>query len=261
MPYKKQGYQRMSPLLRSLIPAWIRNRIVPRGLAGLRCSPPVGWVRFGGLRRLRPVSRNWGEERGRPLDRHYIERFIASHAADIRGRVLEVGDNVYTVRFGGNIVAVSDILHVNEGDPSGTVFGDLANAPHIPDASFDCIVLTQTLQLIYDLEAAVATIHRLLKPGGVVLATVPGITHICHDDSDTWAQSWFWSFTKLSARRVFETSFDAKRVAVEAHGNVLTSIGFLLGLSVEEFTARELDHDDRDYQLNITIRAQKDPGA
>lgn len=251
----------MTSFLRSVVPEWVRRRLVPRGVAGLRCRPPVGWVRFGGLRRLEPVSRNWGEERGRPLDRYYINRFLENYAADVRGRVLEVGDNVYTRRIGGANVTQSDILHVTEGEPDATIIADLAHAPHIPDALFDCIILTQTLQLIYDVRAAVRTTHRLLKPGGVVLATVPGITHICHQDSDTWGEQWCWSFTALSMRKLFEESFGPSQVHVEAHGNVLTSVGFLLGLAVEDLAPHELDADDRDYQLNIAVRAQKSVSA
>ena len=50
---------------------------------------------------LEPVSRSFGFDRGTPVDRRYIEQFLARHAAAIRGDVLEVGDDGYTRRFGG----------------------------------------------------------------------------------------------------------------------------------------------------------------
>jgi len=37
-------------------------------------------------------------------------------------------------------------------------------------------VFTQTLHLIYDVRSAIRTLHRVLKPGGVLLATFPGIS-------------------------------------------------------------------------------------
>jgi len=211
-------------------------------------------VNFGDLRRLEPFSRDWGYDRGSPIDRHYIENFLASHTADIRGRVLEIGDDEYTRRFGGDRVSTRDVLHVTEGNPKATISGDLASAPHIPSGAFDCIILTQTLQLIYDTRAALSTCFRILKPGGVLLATFPGISQI---DAGEWGNTWYWAFTTQSAKRLFEEVFTGL-VEVESHGNVLTSISFLHGLALEELREEELSHTDPQYQMLITVRALKD---
>ena len=48
------------------------------------------------------LSRDFGFDRGTPIDRYYIESFLSTHASDIRGHVLEVADNTYTRRFGGD---------------------------------------------------------------------------------------------------------------------------------------------------------------
>jgi peptidoglycan/xylan/chitin deacetylase (PgdA/CDA1 family)/SAM-dependent methyltransferase len=215
---------------------------------------PVGEVDLGDLRRLTPLSPDFGCDRGRPVDRYYILRFLAARAADVRGRVLEVGERTYTRDFGGDRVTSSDVLHVSEGEPDATVIADLSRADHIPSYAFDCIIITQTLQLIYDVAAAVRTMHRILEPGGVVLATVPGISQTY--DSE-WGGSWYWNFTPLSARRLFEETFGAGNVEVEAHGNVLAAISFLHGLAEEELTSDELDHRDSGYPLTITVRAVK----
>jgi SAM-dependent methyltransferase len=217
--------------------------------------PPVGLVRFGSLRRLRPISSDWGTERGKPIDRYYIERFLAHNAGDIHGRVLEIGDNTYTVAFGGDRVTQSDVLHVAEERPQVTVIGDLTTADHVPSDHFDCIILTQTLQAIYDVRAAIATAHRILKPDGVVLATVPGISKISRYDMDRWG--YFWNFTTASACRLFDEAFEPGNVHVEAHGNVLTSIAFLHGLAQSELRPAELEHNDPDFEMLITVRAVK----
>src|SRR5689334_2088523 len=93
---------------------------------------PIGAVMFGSLRRLTPISRDWGFDRGRPIDRYYIERFLEANANHIQGRVLEIGDNSYTRRFGGERVTISDVLHIEEGNPQATIVADLANAEHLP---------------------------------------------------------------------------------------------------------------------------------
>ena len=240
-------------LARRTVPAPVL-RWAKAKLRGRAYVPPAGWVRFGSLRRVSPLSRSFGYDRGLPVDRYYIERFLAAHAEDIRGRTLEVGDDAYTRRFGGDRVERREVLHIEPGAPGATVIADLAAADHVPSEAFDCIVLTQTLQLIYDLPAAVATLHRILKPGGVVLATVPGLSQISDDE---WCASWCWAFTPLSARRLFAAVFSPEEVEVEAHGNVLAATAFLHGLAAGELRPQELDHHDASYPLLITVRAVK----
>lgn len=238
------------------LPTPIRARL--EHLPGLFSFPPVGRVQFGDLRRVTPISREFGYDRGLPIDRHYIENFLAEHAPDIRGRVLEIGDDSYTKRFGGERVTVRDVLHVVAGNPGATIVADLTDADHIPSNTFDCIILTQTLHLIYDVRAAIRTLHRILKPGGVLLATVPGITQTSVDE---WEESWYWSFTHRSIRRLFAEWFPAENLSVEARGNVLAAIAFLHGLSTEELLPSELDYHDPQYQFLITVRAVKERAA
>jgi SAM-dependent methyltransferase len=211
-------------------------------------------VSFGCLRRLTPISREFGFDRGLPVDRYYIENFLARQADDILGRVLEIGDNSYTRKFGGDRVTKSDVLHVVEGNPKATIVADLTSADHIPSDSFDCFILTQTLQFIYDVRAALKTLYRILKPGGVVLATFGGISQIANDQ---WGDYQCWGFTTLSARRLFEEVFPTANVKVETYGNVLAAISFLQGLAVEELCQEELEHCDHNYELIITVRAMK----
>lgn len=221
--------------------------------------PPVGLVRFGSFRRLQPISRVFGFDRGLCIDRYYIEDFLARHADDIRGHVLEIGDDGYTRKFGGERVTRSDVLHVVEGNPKATIVADLTCCDHIPTDAFDCIVFTQTLQFIYDVRAALRHLHRILKPRGVLLATFPGISQISRYDMDRWGD--YWRFTTLSARRLFEEVFPPENVTVEAHGNVLTAVAFLHGLAAQELKQEELDYHDPDYEVLITVRAVKEQGA
>lgn len=218
--------------------------------------PPVSWVRFGSLRRLKPISPDWGIERGQAIDRYYIEKFLSNHANDVQGRVLEIGGNDYTMRFGGSRVAQSDVLHVAQNDPQVTIIGDLTHADHLPSNAFDCVILTQTLQVIFDVEAAIQTVYRILKPGGVALVTTAGISKISRYDMDRWG--YFWSFTTRSLQRLFETAFLPQNIEVTSYGNVLSAIAFLHGLAAGELRPRELDYLDLDFQLVITVRSQKE---
>jgi len=200
------------------------------------------------------VSREFGYDRGKPIDRYYIERFLAANADVIKGRVLEIGDSGYTRRFGGNRVTRSDVLNIEPGDPATTIVADLARADHIPSDSFDCLVITQTLHLIYDLPTAVATLHRILSPGGTRLTTFPGITPL---STHRWADTWYWALTPLSAARLFGDVFYPDKVEVAAHGNVLTSVAFLEGLATRELRREELSVDDPQFPMLITVNASK----
>lgn len=225
-----------------------------------RHSPPLGSVDFGSLRQVTPVGRLLGRDRGLPIDRYYIERFLAANAERISGHVLELDDDRYTRTFGGDRVTRSDVLHVHHGNPRATLVGDLTSEDeHLPSNRFDCIILTQTLPFIYAIHAAVRTLHRILKPGGVVLATVGGITPISRRDMERWGH--YWSFTTLSARLLFEEAFPADDVHVDAFGNVLAATAFLQGLAAEELSPTELDSRDPDYELLITVAAVKSPAA
>jgi SAM-dependent methyltransferase len=208
-------------------------------------------VALGNLETTEPASRAFGFDRGTPIDRHYIERFLERNAGAVRGRVLEIGDDEYTRRFGGDAVDSVDVLHAGEGNPQATVVADLTDAPQIPDASYDCVICTQTLLLIYDVPAAVATIRRILRRGGTALVTVPGVSRICRAEAGEWGD--FWRFTSMSARRLFEDGFAA--VDVETYGNVLAATAQLHGIASEELDPAALDEHDPDFEVVIGVRA------
>jgi SAM-dependent methyltransferase len=207
---------------------------------------------WGDLRRLQPVSREFGYDRGLPIDRYYIERFLERNRRDVVGRTLEVGDDGYTRRFGGDQTSRRDVLHVHGRNPAATIVGDLVDAPQIADETFDCIVVTQTLHLIYDVDRAVATLHRILRPGGVILATFPGISQLSGDE---WSRTWSWAFDSRLARHLFASHFGDHSVSVEAHGNSLAAAAFLHGMATVELASAQLDPDEAGCELLVTVRA------
>jgi hypothetical protein len=200
-----------------------------------------------------PVSRTFGFERGKPVDRWYIERFLAEHSADVRGRVLEVAESTYTGWYGGEDVTASDVLYAAEGNPDATVVGDLTTGAGIPEAAYDCFICTQTLQVIYDIRAAVAGTRRLLAPGGVLLATLPGISQISREDNRDWGD--WWRFTARSAQRLFADVYGKEHVQVRQHGNVHAAAAFLYGLAAEDLDLSALEVTDPDFHLVMTVRA------
>ena len=225
--------------------------------------PPVRMVRFGSLRRLAPFSRTFGYDRGQPVDRYYIDAFLRRHAGSagyapgvVRGRILEVGEPLYAGKLADPATLESvEVLDASSVNPDATLVGDLTDPASLPEDAFDCVICAQTLHLIYEVREAVSSLHRLAKPGGTVLATLPGMSQICRPDMDIWGD--YWRFTTLSARRIFEEVFDPADVTVEAYGNVLSSTAFLYGLAAQDLKTEELDLRDPDYELLIGVRAVK----
>jgi SAM-dependent methyltransferase len=208
-------------------------------------------VLLGSLGRTTPIDDRWGRDRGTPVDRWYIERFLAEHRGAITGRVLEVKDSSYTDRFGHDVTerAVLDIDPANE---RATHVADLGACDEIPETTFDCFVLTQTLQFVWDVHSAVRHAHRILSPGGVLLATVP-VTNRINGPPEVD----LWRFTPDACRRLFGETFAPGRVDVQGRGNVLTQVAFLHGLAAEDLAEDELAVHDEMYPLLVCVRAER----
>jgi len=214
----------------------------------------VGPLMKRNISQAEPISRLFGYDRGKPIDRYYIENFLRQNSSVIKGRVMEVADNAYTTKFGGDAVIISDILNTVPSK-SATIVGDLSTGENIPVLAFDCIILTQVINFIYNFKPAVMHAVRALKPGGTLLLTAAGISQISRYDMDRWGD--YWRFTDKSLRMVLEECEAPSNIAVATHGNVAVAKAFLDGLALEEMTPEILDYADRDYQMLLTAVVKK----
>ena len=227
--------------------AWLA-RTAPRTL---------GWRRrrrLGQLRRTTPIDEHWGVSRGGAIDRIYIEEFVRQHRGDLRGHVLEAQADDYSSRFGVDVQRV-DVLHAVEGNPRATIVADLVDAPEIGSDTFDCALLTQVLPFVFDVAGAIRTVHRILRPEGVFLATVPGITKVAPIESELYGD--WWRFTAASARRLTGDVFGVENVEVTTYGNVLAATGLLYGLGAWDLSRDELAAHDPAFEVTVGIRAVK----
>lgn len=205
--------------------------------------------------RTEPICRKFGLSRGKPVDRYYIEKFLKEHRSCITGRVLEVGDSSYSRQFGTNIASF-DVLNTVVGDGT-TVVGDLGTGHGIPAEVFDCIIMTQTVQFVFDIQQALKSAYGALKPGGTLLVTVSGISQISRYDMDRWGE--YWRLTDRCLRRLLEEVAPVAQMAIRSHGNFAAARAFLDGRAVEELPQEVLDHQDNDYQVLLTASVTK-PG-
>lgn len=204
---------------------------------------------FLATKSTQPISRKFGFDRGTPIDRYYIEKFLNENKAAIKGHCLEIVNNNYTNKFGEKRITKSEILDNNPKNKLATIHADLRNMKQVKSNNFDCLVITHTFGMIDDYDAAIKECYRILKPGGVLLVTVSAFSPM-HEIAYN-----FWRFTVASAKLVFGKHF--KKIEVKSYGNVLSGQCFWVGLAQEELTKKELDYNDPNYPCIIAIHATK----
>ena len=200
---------------------------------------------WGNLRRVTPISATYGFDRGTPIDRYYVDRFFTAHRDLIKGRLLEIQTRDHIRRYGTEVVA-ADTLDISPAFHP-THCCDLAQAGQVPTGRYDCFLLPNTLCFLRDLDAALGEARRIVRPGGAILATVPGFVPLTPDAADYWhasADGW-----RVVAARVWP---DCK-TTIETHGNCLAAAAAMYGIAVDELTARELDVNDPRYPVIVTI--------
>jgi SAM-dependent methyltransferase len=226
---------------------------VRRALGAADPDYPTGTVWWGSLRRMTPFSRSWGYDRGTPIDRVYIEDFLQTHAEDVRGACLEVLNADYSNRFGGARVTSRNVLDIDSSNTAATIVADLSERDSLPEKQFDCVIFTQTLHLIPDMEAAVANVWRALSPGGVLLLTVPALGR--HEVRKGFHPDR-WRVTKTGLEWLLNRLPDG-RAEITTYGNVLSCTAFLYGLAAEELRPEELQVFDREFPLIVAARVLK----
>lgn len=202
----------------------------------------------------KPISRMFGSERGKAVDRYYIEDFLENNAKHIQGVVMEVANNNYTKKYGKGKVEKSIVSHV-KGWGRDAIKCNFETGEGVVEKSIDCLICTQTLQYIFDLNSAIKNIYRMLKPGGIALITVPGIKPLCEYDDEQWGE--YWSFTLKSVQKLCSIVCSEDCYEVTTYGNVKSATAYLYGMCVEDMEEEELKYVDSQFPFLITAKIRK----
>ena len=221
--------------------AWVKARVSPKTLVTLRIlTRGLPRPRWGNLRRVRPFSTHFGFDRGTPVDRYYLHAFLDQHRADITGRVLEIQLPGYTEKYGHDLTASHTVDVVTTFNPTPSYHVDLAHADGvIPDASYDCF--------LRDLEGCLRQARRVVRPGGVILASSGCHIPLTPDTPD------YWHLSGDGWREITSRVWPDCEVEVTQHGNCLAATAAMMGLAAEELTPAELDARDPRYPVQVTI--------
>lgn len=223
--------------------------------------PLVRTWRARQLRRLRPLAD--GRQRGTPVIRHYWNRFLDRHRADVRGDALEIGSTLTLHRLGGPAITRADALDLAARD-GVTIVADLSRADALAADTYDCIIVPFTIHLIYDLDAALHHLLRILKPGGVLLVNFPCVDYYPPHgiDMGTGAPLFVhWWFTPLHVQNLLRRQgLDDDSFALAVDGNVFARVAYQMNLPAEELTAEERDFTDEGHPLLVSARVVKPAG-
>jgi SAM-dependent methyltransferase len=211
---------------------------------------------WGTLRRLEPFSALYGWDRGTPVDRHYIERFLAEQRESIRGDVLEIRDSTYTDRYALGHVNCH-VLDIDPANRQATVIADLCEPGTLSAEAFDTVILTQTLHLLPEDGVAMSNLWQALRPGGAMLLTAPCVSRVDNESPE----SDCWRFTPTGFGRRLQAACPGAQISVYGYGNVLIAVGFLMGLASEEFDVHELEHRDARFPLLVGAVVRKPVGG
>jgi very-short-patch-repair endonuclease len=241
----------MKPVMRELV----ERLLGPRGTMRLRrFARGQERPRWGNLRRLAPFSTRYGFDRGTPVDRYYLDRFLDRHRSLITGLVLEIQTDGHARRYGRDLERVDTVDISGEFRPTHQC--DLASSGLVlPSERYDCFLLPNTLQHLRDIEGSLHHALRVIRPGGVILASAAGFVPLTGDAPD------YWRMSALGWTEMLERVWKGCEVRVESHGNCLAAVAALLGLAVEELRSDELDVHDPRYPVLTTVRCRKPSAA
>ncbi len=197
-----------------------------------------------------PLSRKFGMDRGTPLDRHWLAQFFKRHASPgLAGAGLEVGGTQYLKDYFPGL-SRQYLFPTSDGQPD-CLGCNLETGEGVLPGRFDLLIATQVYNFIHGTAEALRHSAELLKPGGVLIGSVGGISQISRYDADRWGH--YHSFTIQSWQRYLAEHFDD--VQIECFGNVHTACAYLNGLAAEEIDPATLDRHDPDYPVTLCFRA------
>jgi glycosyltransferase involved in cell wall biosynthesis len=203
----------------------------------------AGEVRWGDLGRRSIGDNAAAGGRGGPIAVTYLEHYLKLHAYRVAGDVGEFGDDVLARRYGGDGVHSVTIL-----DPS---LVDLAGDPHETAGTFDCLLAVDMIRFAVDAKRAVGNLFAMLRHGGVLLASVPGMMPALSDERDRWR------WTEQGARHLFVDVFGPDAVSVTAYGSLRAATATLHHMGVKDLGSSDLITTDPKFSVQIVVLAER----
>jgi SAM-dependent methyltransferase len=161
-----------------------------------------------------------------------LAAWLRAEGEQARGkRVLDAGcgDKPYYPFFSER---ASEYVGVDASHPAADLHAPLERLP-VEDASFDIVLCTQVIEHADDPAQVVRELHRVVKPGGRVLASTHGVQLYHPDPVD------LWRWTHEGLRRLFAENAEWSSLTVAPSAGTAACVVMIVGLYVD-LLAREL---------------------
>ncbi len=144
----------------------------------------------------------------------------------LHGVVLDVGCGTMPYRSVlDQKVTRYDSLDLKAQVPGVTYEADVQDMRVVPDAAYDSVICLEVLEHVPDPFRALAEIRRILRPGGVLVLSVPHLSRIHEAPQD------FYRFTNYGLAAMFQRSgFEVVRI--ERRGGLMSFLAHQLSLVV-----------------------------
>lgn len=196
----------------------------------------VGRLRFGDL--AMPGSFDAArEDSPAGLVNDYTIRFLTTHAASLKGRILVLG----TIPVA---LPEAQATHIEAAElAAGGPLGE----------GFDGAILVDILGQVDDPLDCLRRAFAACRSGAVILATLPGVVR----DEPGFEDLHQWRFTQHLAKRMFDGVAAPASVRVTAYGNVLAAIACARALPAAALSRVQRDKRDAPYPLVIGVQASR----
>src|SRR3989344_169049 len=146
--------------------------------------------------------------------RHFIDNFFFSKSNLYSGKIIDIGGKKKNKRGLFDISKFgTEVTYVNiDGSTEPDIIADASSIP-LPDETFDLAIIAELLEHVPDPVAVLREAHRLIKPGGKILVTIPFMVGI-HGDPQDFAR-YTPTFLEKASR---EAGFNG--VEIETHGTI-----------------------------------------
>jgi SAM-dependent methyltransferase len=183
---------------------------------------------------FKPHEPSWRQ----PLRLHFdpLFRGIKPVLASLRGRVLDIGCGMQPYRSLLDASLTEYVGVDRKGPLSNPTVEGTAEALPFPDASFDAALSTQVLEHLLDPQLAINEALRVLKPGGTLVLTVPGLWPLHEAPHD------YWRFTRYGVLALLDRSpYTTRDRTLRQLGGYWAGVGQLVNLELQRARyAREL---------------------
>ena len=121
---------------------------------------------------------------------------------DINGKVLEIGSYDVNGNLNAELAGCDHVrLDMRDG-PNVDVVANSHDMP-FPDDTFDAVISVDTFEHDNAFWITMEEIHRVIKPGGVILICVPTIGFVLHGHPDD-----YWRFTESAMKELLSGCTD-----------------------------------------------------